>query len=453
MSMRDTAMVFLMAIPLAGAASSCNGTALNGTETGGPDASVGGNMDYGFPGCTGLQCQVANKCGTKDGTAISGVVNIPAGNLPLYGAKVYVPNSPVTTLTAGASCDRCDNLLSGDPITTATTDTMGRFTLANVPSGDNIPIVVQAGKWRRQLTIPHIDDCSATSVDPTTTRLPRTQAEGNIPLIALTTGGLDALECLLRKLGIADSEFSLPTGNGRVHLYAGTGGSDRYQASIAGGAALPNATTLWGTLDSLKKYDVVTLSCEGQQYPGTKSTAARQAMLDYINLGGRVFASHYHNIWITGGPNPLNTVLTYNDRPDIGSTTADVITTFTKGADFADWLVNVGASAPNARGKLMLSAAQNTVQSVNTNVARAWLTVPSQNNIQYLSFDTPIGTAAAQQCGRMVLSDVHVSSGDVSSPTKPFPSGCTTTSLSPQEKALIFFLFDISNCLAPVVLG
>lgn len=451
MSMRDTAMIFLMALPLAGAAIGCNGTALNGTDPGSPDGGSSGTMDYGFPGCTGLQCQVANKCGTKDGTALSGVVNIPAGNLPLYGAKVYVPNSPVSPLTAGASCDRCDNLLSGDPVTMATTDNMGRFTLANVPSGDNIPVVVQAGKWRRQVTIPHIDACSATSIDPTTTRLPRTQAEGNIPLIALTTGGLDALECLLRKLGIADSEFTLPTGTGRVHLYAGTGGSDRYQANLSGGASFPNATTLWGTLDSLKKYDVVTLSCEGQQYPNTKSTAARQAMLDYINLGGRVFASHYHNIWITGGPAPLPTVLTYNDRPDIGSTTADVITTFNKGADLADWLLNVGASS--VRGKLPLNAAQNTVQSVNANIARAWLTVPSQNNIQYLSFDTPIGTPAAQQCGRMVLSDIHVSSGDVSGPTKPFPSGCTTTSLSPQEKALIFFLFDLSNCLAPIVLG
>ena len=449
MSMRDTAMVFLMAIPLAGAASSCNGTALNGTETGGPDASTGGNMDYGFPGCTGLQCQVANKCGTKDGTALSGVVNIPAGNLPLYGAKVYVPNSPVSPLVAGASCDRCDNLLSGNPVTSATTDNQGRFTLANVPVGDNIPLVIQAGKWRREVMIPHIDACSATTVDPTTTRLPRTQAEGNIPLIALTTGGLDALECLLRKLGIADSEFTLPTGTGRVHLYTGTGGSDRFTANLAGGASFQNATSLWGSLDSLKRYDVVTLSCEGQQYPNTKSTAARQAMLDYINLGGRVFASHYHNIWITGGPAPLPSVLTYNDRPDIGSTTADVITSFAKGAALADWLVNVGASS--VRGKLPLSAAQNTVQAVNSTIAQAWLTVPAQNNVQYFSFDTPIGTAAAQQCGRMVLSDIHVASGDVSGPTKPFPSGCTTTSLSPQEKALIFILFDLSNCLVPVL--
>jgi hypothetical protein len=449
MKMRNMVLLFLMASPLSGAVISCTGTQIDGNNPGDPDAGTTGNQDFGFPGCTNLQCQVANYCGTKDGTALSGVVNIPAGNLPLYGAKVYVPNTALSPLVAGASCDRCDNLTSGNPVTSATTDNQGRFTLANVPAGDNIPLVIQAGKWRRQVTIPHIDACSATSVDPTTTRLPRTQAEGNIPLIALTTGGLDALECLLRKLGIADSEFTLPTGTGRVHLYAGTGGSDRYQANLAGGASFQNATTLWGSLDSLKRYDVVTLSCEGQQYPNTKSTAARQAMLDYINLGGRVFASHYHNIWITGGPAPLPTVLTYNDRPDIGNTTADVITTFDRGAALADWLVNVGASS--TRGKLPLSAAQNTVQAVNSKIAQAWLTVPSQNNVQYLSFDTPIGTAAAQQCGRMVLSDIHVASGDVSGPTKPFPSGCTTTSLSPQEKALIFILFDLSNCLVPVL--
>jgi len=91
------------------------------------------------------------------------------------------------------------------------------------------------------------------------------------------------------------------------------------------------------------------------------------------------------------------------------------------------------------------------VEAINTNVAQAWLTVPASKNVQYLSFDTPIGMAPALQCGRMVLSDVHVSSGDTSSPNQAFPLGCTTTTLSPQEKALIFMLFDLSNCLAPVI--
>ena len=151
--------------------------------------------------------------------------------MPLYNVNVYVPNAPLDPIPEGASCDRCSAQLSGKPIATALTDANGRFVLENVPVVANLPIVIQVGKWRREITLASVTACVDNPItDANLTRLPRTKAEGHIPKMALTTGGSDALECLLRKIGIADAEFTTDTGNGRVHLYIG-GWSDARAAS------------------------------------------------------------------------------------------------------------------------------------------------------------------------------------------------------------------------------
>ncbi|MFO0575555.1 MAG: carboxypeptidase regulatory-like domain-containing protein [Polyangia bacterium] len=437
----------------------CSGGSIGGSS------SDGGSQVDGS--CSGLQCQVVNcQDQGKPSTTLSGVVNIPAGNLPLYGASVYVPGVPEVPIVSGATCDRCDQSAASRAIAQTTTDINGRFTLRDVPAGSNIPLVIRLGKWRRQITLPAVTACADTPVEPTQTRLPRNQTEGDIPKIAVATGGYDAIECLLRKLGIEDREFTTESGTGRVNLFAGNGGTNRYAPSLGGAfftvASDTGTPGWWSSLDNLKKYDTVILSCEGGTNPNEKSASARQALLDYINLGGRVFASHWHNIWISGGPGPLPSVATFRPLPGVEYNTtieADINLGQPKGAALADWMVGVGGST--TRGKLSILKARNTVLTINDQLTERFVSYndPMRGVVQqYFSFFAPIGASMGSQCGRMVFTDMHVSGNDamspdpnldMSSPTLPFPNGCRTPTLTPQEKALLFLLFDLTNCVQP----
>src|SRR5262245_47417246 len=98
------APALLLAIPLA----ACDANLIGGGDGGGGgrDGAVG---PIRIPGCTGA-CTVNYQCPTAMGpTTLTGVVNIPAGNLPVYNAQVYIPTgaSIPPAPTTGVSCDRC----------------------------------------------------------------------------------------------------------------------------------------------------------------------------------------------------------------------------------------------------------------------------------------------------------------------------------------------------------
>lgn len=455
----------------------CAGVKTSGAGGGSSGGGAGGAASTGAGGttlppvppanrdCQNLECQQTRclarsctqpACGENQGskTTLTGVVYDPAGRTPLYNVAVYVPNAPLDPVPEGLSCGVCDGTASGKPIASALTDATGKFVLDNPPVGKDIPLVLQVGKWRRQITIPSISPCTDNVADDPghDLRLPRTQAEGHIPQIALSTGHSDALDCLLRKIGIADSEFTTDAGPGRVHMYVGGGGqiaSDHGEGAnhFASGATFSDAyRTLLTSYANLSRYDIVILQCEGQS-PNLTTFPFAGNLRQYADSGGRLFAEHVHAIWIRDGLPPWPATAQWiGSGPDLPSpATGTVDTSFPKGAALADWLVAVGASP--ARGQIPLVMGQNSVDALNTPTQR-WIYTSSPATTQYLTFNTPLEAPSANQCGRVVFTDVHVASGDSSHPEVAFPGGCSSSpETTPQEKALEFMFFDLSSCV------
>jgi hypothetical protein len=438
----------------------------------------------GGPPCTGL-CNQVNACTNMPTTKITGTVTAPGHTNtaqwgtpdPIYGALVYVPNGAagpptygVMPFTAGVSCDSCSSLVSGSPLVSVVTGVDGTFTIDNAPCGTNIPLVIQLGRWRRQITIPSVACCATTTLTNTQTHLPRNQVgetgdvRSDIPLMAFSTGSVDTLHCVLRKIGIDDTEFTNPSGTGRVHFYKDNGSQISAQT--------PAASTLYGSATELAKYDMALFECVGNRV--VKAAADQQRVIDYANVGGRVFATHFSYVWLTNSdgtagsntaPKPWYQTADFDvNQGNVTSLTGIVdqtlqgdMATQARRIAFASWLQLVGAST--TAGQIPVNVVRHDMNSINTaaatksgTAAQQWLyaTTPFAGPLHY-TFDTPVSyapdPAPTTQCGRVLFSDFHVS--DASSGGSTFPTECTTGPMTPQEKTLEFMLFDLASCVGP----
>ncbi len=441
-------------------------------DDGGDDTDGGDNGGDDVDPCDGLSCEFVD-CPDGQETTISGVVTIPSGELPLPDVDVYIPGDQLVPITEGASCEPCDEELSAPIARGAKTEIDGSFVIEDAPAGAEVPLVIEVGKWRRQHVI-EIQECQDNPLDSDLTRLPRNQDEGNIPRMAITTGEWDALECLPKRIGLDRSEFTPESEDGSVHLFAARGGTNRYDSSMNNGASFSSALQWWDSLDNLLNYDIVLHSCEGSANLNDKSQQARDALYDFTLAGGRVFLSHWHQVWLEHGPTPFTEVADWNDdlemialgEPEIGT----IDTSFDKGAMLAEWMFETGTTPA---GEFPIYEARATIDSINPAHAQRWvwldepegfewppfmpvppemedlLADPPEYLDQYFSFNTPLDALETEQCGRVVFSDIHVAAGNTSSPDHPFPQGCTGGALTDQEKALVFMLFDLSRCIVP----
>lgn len=423
---------------------------------------------------TGAQCVAT--CSGGAATTYSGVVYDPAGNDPLYNIAVYVPASALPDLPAGAQCD-CASLFPQTILTSTTTNADGEFVLSNVPTGKSVPLVVQTGKWRMIYSVSIDTPCQANAAPDHSLRLPRMSSEGNLPDIAISTGGADSLECLPLRIGVDSSEFVAgASGSGHIHIFEG------YAGATTSSGAPQSFQALWDSTADLSKNDVVLLSCEGQETANVTATN-QQSLLDYASQGGRVFASHYHYVWFDQGPFDQVGLARWETGPqivvpgDTSSVPADVDTAlasgqvFPEGTALQEWLSHVGALQA---GQLPIWYARDNVLLLSQPPSVEWIHLDSSviaapGAPQYFSVDTPVG--GSSQCGRVVYSDLHVSGGpDSAEPGIPpdypdagvigtdrkggiVPGGCALHPLTAQEKALEFMLFDLSSCLIPIGQG
>ncbi len=519
----------------------CGGSSVFASPDGGPPcvpatcASLGYDCGLAGDGCGGM----IGPCGTCTGTLKCGASkpnvcgsNVPCGSLcmqqavcdggatttltgtvraglqegatswvpanttpdPVPGVLVYIPQTPLTPFDPDPTnpqvqCQQCGADVTGNPLVETTTGFDGTFTLSNVPvsksaaDADKIPIVIQLGRWRRQFAVTVSSACAANTIPDL--HMPSSAAEGDIPLTAISTGSYDSIECVLLKMGVAQTEFmsyatwSAEAANGtapkqgRVHIYTST------QAVMAGsvgpGAVLApqeDETVLMGpgaaagpTNGTYMKYDQILLPCWGDAF--TKTAAELGDLIDYGNAGGRFFATHYSYSWLHGNgvlegtaqwdpkANPNDTNPPPTGQPFTGNVSVNVPTS--NPGLFVKWLNQVGAlangnpgGAPPAAPTVTINEGRHDVDQV-LGSSTEWIagtdpSPPSASQSQMLlhfTFDMPIGQVS--QCGHAIYSDFHVNGTQSNGMT--FPNECDKNALTAQERILEYMIWDLASCV------
>jgi hypothetical protein len=325
----------------------------------------------------------AQVCTGTGRTTVSGTVFAPNGIDPLPNVTVYIPTTTVDKFTVGVSCPLVGAPPSGAPVIGTETDVNGHFTLYDVPVASNIPVVIVSGRWRRQLIIPGVMACVDNPMPPNFAVMPKNQTEGDIPKIAIATGAVDQVECVLRKMGIDESEFTNFGDPGRINLYLGSGVvSNGINGPTGAGsginASTPTQAALMGDAARLSQYDVLMLPCQGTPngdvVAGPLGAQELKNFIDFANNGGRVYSSHFSYVWMYKNQ-PFDGVVNWAvAQLSLPDGIATVNTSFTGAQTLAQWLQLPVIHATTTLGQMPINTLRHDLNGVIA-PTRSWLTL------------------------------------------------------------------------------
>ena len=381
----------------------------------------------------------------------------PNGTDPLYNALVYVPNGGprhygVQPFTPGVACGAAAPSVTGSPLVSAVTAVDGTFTLTNMPVGHEHPArhpdrplapAVHHPQRRRLHEHGAADARRMHAACRDAAAHGRRATSRSWPS---STGSVDALECVLRKIGIADSEFTdprrrrpRPASTWATGSIAGRGARHRREHADRGPA-------LGDARPTINEYDMVLLPVPGRGVRPQPAAAQQTSSTTRT----RAAASSPRTTATCGSTTtrPSPAPPTWDVGPDATPFADDPETGFINtDASPRAWRSRSGSRSStrrprSARSRSTRSATTSTASSrprcSGSPIDRRQLldgTVP-----MHYTFDTPVGARRANQCGRVLFGDFHVEDASEPAPRRGtiFPAECTGNPMTPQEKMLEF---------------
>ena len=444
-------MRFVCLFAVAGVLASCT--------TGNPGRSGetnGGTNGGTTGGCTGLECNQVT-CSGGGTTSVSGRVTAPNGLDPVYDASVYVPTQ-IPEFPSTVQCEVCNEPIGGTPIVSTQTDVNGMFTLTNVPVAAQVPIVIQKGRFRRVIMM-NINQCTDNPLTADQARLPRNHTEGDLPKMAVAVGDYDQIECVLRSIGIDESEFTKPGGGGAVEMYDNSGGG-----GIFGGGGSTEFEGLLTDANKLNTYNIVFINCTGNTFDMLQNPkAVTDNLYNYVSSGGRLYVTDWSYdymeqvpqfapyVYYDGGgdmtnPQPVHSAADAADTNDFTATVSD--------PTLSQWLQATGTTMGDSLTITDLLGDWVLMDSTATDQS----TYPSQTWIhgQTNGADRPLSvTFDYNMCGKVLYSSYHTrdpGGGGLGSFGGGFPTYCKSTAktMIAQEKVLEYLILQISACVGPI---